>query len=239
VQGDFPLLTTKKINFDKVLTELLWFLRGDKDITWLQEQGNHIWDPWAFEGGTVGPMYGHQWRHWNAKGPLDPGIDQLEANLARLCDKNGSRRMLVTAWNPSDIPYQALPACHVLHQLSWQGEWVHMSVYQRSADYCLGVPYNIASYATLLRMYCHLARNIMGWGLDECRAGPVYFHFGDLHIYEDHIELAKVQLSRETRPLPDLVITNTGQMSFNHFHKDDFEIVRYNPWPHIPYAVHE
>jgi len=240
VQGDFPLLTTKKINYDKVLTELLWFIRGENHIRWLKEQDNHIWDPWELdEKGHVGPMYGVQWRHWGGRGPLDSGIDQLEDTLVDLCQRDGSRRMLVTAWSPSDMPYQALPCCHFAFQLHWQGNFVHMTAYQRSADVCIGVPYNIASYATLLRMYCHLCRNLTGMTINECRAGPVYFHFGDLHMYRDHIILAKEQIARECLPLPDLAIHGTHQKQFNDFKKDDFEIVRYDHWSHIPYTVHE
>jgi thymidylate synthase len=223
----FPLLTTKKLHLRSIIVELLWFLKGDTNIRWLNEQRVKIWDEWANEEGDLGPVYGKQWRDWET---ADGGhIDQI-ANLVELIRKDPySRRQIVTAWNPGEIAAMALAPCHCLFQTQVAAGRLNLQLYQRSADIFLGVPFNIASYALLTHM---LAR--------ECGLEPGIFVWtgGDCHLYSNHLEQARLQLSREPRPLPRLVVEDRGQGLFA-YEPEDFAFEDYQPYPHIsaPVAV--
>src|SRR5262245_36267804 len=191
----FPLVTTKKIHLRSVICELLWFLRGETNIAWLKEQGVSIWDEWADEYGDLGPIYGYQWRSWPT--PDGQHIDQIRDVIERIQTTPDSRRLIVSAWNVADLDRMALPPCHLLFQFYVAGGKLSCQMYQRSADVFLGVPFNIASYALLTRMVAQVT------GLAP---GEFIHTFGDAHLYTNHFEQARLQLARETRPLPTLRI---------------------------------
>ncbi|WP_019961255.1 thymidylate synthase [Woodsholea maritima] len=225
----FPLLTTKKVHFKSVAVELLWFIKGLTNVTWLQERGVSIWDEWADENGDLGPVYGRQWRHW--KGPEGQEIDQLAGVVKAIKTHPMSRRHIVSAWNPVDVPDMALPPCHSLYQFYVSGDRLSLQLYQRSADLFLGVPFNIASYALLLAMVAQVT------GL---KAGEFVHTFGDAHIYTNHIEQVELQLSRqgEARALPTLKL-NPAISDLFAFEYEDITLEGYDPHPAIkaPVAV--
>jgi thymidylate synthase len=223
----FPLLTTKKVHFKSVVYELLWFLRGETNVRWLQERGVSIWDEWADEDGNLGRVYGAQWRDWRTS--EGGSIDQLARVVEQIRRNPDSRRHLVTAWNPAEIDAMALPPCHVLFQFFVLDGELSCQLYQRSADLFLGVPFNIASYALLTCMVAQVC------GL---RPGDFVHTFGDLHLYTNHLEQAREQLSRQTRPLPKLVL-NPKIGALADFTYDDITLAGYDPAPPIkaPIAV--
>lgn len=221
MQDGFPLLTTKKLHLKSIIYELLWFLRGDTNVLYLQEHGVRIWNEWADENGDLGPVYGHQWRSWpDYKGGT---IDQIANVIDQIKHHPDSRRMLVTAWNPAEVDQMALPPCHCLFQFYVADGKLSLQLYQRSADTFLGVPFNIASYALLLQMMAQVT------GLE---VGEFIHTTGDTHLYLNHIEQAKLQLTREPRPLPKMKINPDVKDLFS-FKYEDFELTDYNPWPHI------
>lgn len=225
LKDGFPLLTTKKLHLKSIIYELLWFLRGDTNVRWLQEHGVRIWNEWADENGDLGPVYGHQWRSWpDYRGGT---IDQI-ANVVDMIKHNpNSRRMLVTAWNPAEVEDMALPPCHCLFQFYVANGRLSLQLYQRSADTFLGVPFNIASYALLLQMMAQVT------GLQP---GEFIHTTGDTHLYLNHLEQARLQLTREPRPLPKIHI-NPDVKSIFDFQYEDFELTDYHPWPHIDAKV--
>ena len=227
----FPLVTTKKIHVKSVVHELLWFLKGDTNIDYLQENGVSIWNEWADEKGNLGPVYGHQWRNWNSE-----GIDQIQEVIQTLKTNPDSRRMLVSAWNPSVMPdtkvsfaenvannKAALPPCHAFFQFYVADGKLSCQLYQRSADVFLGVPFNIASYALLTLMVAQ----VCGY-----EAGDFIHSFGDVHIYSNHIEQVNEQLSRTPKPLPEMRLNPAIKNIFD-FTYDDFELISYDPYPLI------
>ena len=221
MQDGFPLLTTKKLHLKSIIYELLWFLRGDTNVLYLQEHGVRRWNEWADENGDLGPVYGHQWRSWpDYKGGT---IDQIANVIDQIKHHPDSRRMLVTAWNPAEVDQMALPPCHCLFQFYVADGKLSLQLYQRSADTFLGVPFNIASYALLLQMMAQVT------GLE---AGEFIHTTGDTHLYLNHLEQAKLQLTREPRPLPKMKINPDVKDLFS-FKYEDFELTDYNPWPHI------
>ena len=225
LRDGFPLLTTKKLHLKSIIYELLWFLRGDTNIHYLQEHGVRIWNEWADENGELGPVYGHQWRSWpDYKGGT---IDQITNVLEQIKHNPNSRRMLVTAWNPAEVDEMALPPCHCLFQFYVANGRLSLQLYQRSADTFLGVPFNIASYALLLQMMAQVT------GLE---AGAFIHTTGDTHLYSNHLEQAKLQLTRTPRPLPKMKI-NPDVKDLFAFKYEDFELVDYNPYPHISAEV--
>jgi thymidylate synthase len=225
MQDGFPLLTTKKLHLKSIIYELLWFLRGDTNVLYLQEHGVRIWNEWADENGDLGPVYGHQWRSWpDYKGGT---IDQIANVIDQIKHHPDSRRMLVTAWNPAEVDQMALPPCHCLFQFYVADGKLSLQLYQRSADTFLGVPFNIASYALLLQMMAQVT------GLE---AGEFIHTTGDTHLYLNHLEQAKLQLTREPRPLPKMKINPDVKDLFS-FKYEDFELTDYNPWPHIAAEV--
>lgn len=225
LRDGFPLLTTKKLHLKSIIYELLWFLRGDTNIHYLQEHGVRIWNEWADEHGDLGPVYGHQWRSWpDYKGGT---IDQIGNVLDQIKHNPNSRRMLVTAWNPAEVDEMALPPCHCLFQFYVVDGRLSLQLYQRSADTFLGVPFNIASYALLLQMMAQVT------GLE---AGEFIHTTGDTHLYSNHLEQAKLQLTRTPRPLPKMKI-NPDVKDLFAFKYEDFELVDYNPYPHISAEV--
>lgn len=225
LQDGFPLLTTKKLHLKSIIYELLWFLRGDTNVRWLQDHGVRIWNEWADENGDLGPVYGHQWRSWpDYRGGTIDQIAQVEEMIKR--DPN-SRRMLVTAWNPAEVEDMALPPCHCLFQFYVADGRLSLQLYQRSADTFLGVPFNIASYALLLQMMAQVT------GLQP---GEFVHTTGDTHLYLNHLEQARLQLSRTPRPLPTMRI-NPDVKSIFDFRYEDFELENYDPWPHIAAEV--
>jgi len=221
LEDGFPLLTTKKLHVRSIIYELLWFLRGDTNIKFLNDNRVTIWDEWADENGDLGPIYGHQWRSWPGKN--GETIDQISNVIEEIRKNPDSRRLIVTAWNPVDIPEMALPPCHCLFQFYVSDGSLSCQLYQRSGDVFLGVPFNIASYALLTHMVAHVT------GL---KVGEFIHTLGDAHIYLNHIEQVKLQLTREPRPLPKLVIKRDVESIFD-FKYEDFEIVDYHPHPHI------
>lgn len=223
----FPLLTTKKVHLKSIVHELLWFLRGDTNIAYLRENGVRIWDEWADENGELGPVYGKQWRSWVA--PDGRVIDQIADVVERIRTTPDSRRLIVSAWNPADVDQMALPPCHCLFQFYVAHGRLSCQLYQRSADIFLGVPFNIASYSLLTMMMAHVT------GL---RAGEFVHSFGDVHLYENHVEQAREQLSREPRGLPRMDILAERDSIFD-FEYEDFRLVDYDPHPAIkaPVAV--
>lgn len=225
LQDGFPLLTTKKLHLKSIIYELLWFLRGDTNIKYLKDHGVSIWDEWADENGDLGPVYGHQWRSW----PDYQGgtIDQISEVINLIKHHPDSRRMIVTAWNPAEIKKMALPPCHCMFQFNVAGDRLSLQLYQRSADTFLGMPFNIASYALLLLMMAQ----VTGY-----KAGDFIYTTGDTHLYLNHIEQAKLQLTREPRKLPRMVLNPDVKNLFD-FKYEDFELQDYNPWPHIKAEV--
>lgn len=225
LQDGFPLLTTKKLHLKSIIYELLWFLRGDTNVRWLQDHGVRIWNEWADENGDLGPVYGHQWRSWpDYRGGTIDQIAQVEEMIKR---NPNSRRMLVTAWNPAEVEDMALPPCHCLFQFYVVDGRLSLQLYQRSADTFLGVPFNIASYALLLQMMAQVT------GLQP---GEFVHTTGDTHLYLNHLEQARLQLSRTPRPLPTMRI-NPDVKSIFDFRYEDFELENYDPWPHIAAEV--
>lgn len=221
LEEGFPLLTTKKLHLKSIIYELLWFLKGDTNIKYLKEHGVRIWDEWADEDGNLGPVYGHQWRSW----PDYNGgtIDQIQNVINLIKHHPDSRRMMVTAWNPAEIEQMALPPCHCLFQFYVANGRLSLQLYQRSADTFLGVPFNIASYALLLQMMAQVT------GL---KVGEFIHTTGDTHLYLNHLEQAKLQLTRTPRTLPQMKL-NPDVKSLFDFQYEDFELQNYNPWPHI------
>lgn len=225
LQDGFPLLTTKKLHLKSIIYELLWFLRGDTNVRWLQDHGVRIWNEWADENGDLGPVYGHQWRSWpDYRGGTIDQIAQVEEIIKR---NPNSRRMLVTAWNPAEVEDMALPPCHCLFQFYVADGRLSLQLYQRSADTFLGVPFNIASYALLLQMMAQVT------GLQP---GEFVHTTGDTHLYLNHLDQARLQLSRTPRPLPTMRI-NPDVKSIFDFRYEDFELENYDPWPHIAAEV--
>ncbi len=227
LQEGFPLLTTKKIHLKSVIHELLWFLKGDTNIRYLHEHGVTIWDEWADPNGELGPIYGKQWRSW--QGPEGHTIDQITEAVHLLKTNPDSRRIIVSAWNVADLPQMALAPCHCLFQFYVANGRLSCQLYQRSADVFLGVPFNIASYSLLTLMMAH----VCDWAPGE------FIHtFGDVHIYLNHLEQVKLQLSREPRPLPTMRL-NPAVRDLFAFRYEDFELLNYDPWPAIkaPVAV--
>ena len=223
----FPLLTTKKLHTRSIIHELLWFLKGETNIRYLKDNGVSIWDEWADENGNLGPVYGHQWRHWPAKNGGE--IDQITQLIEGLKKNPDSRRHIVSAWNPTDIPDMKLPPCHALFQFYVAGGKLSCQLYQRSADIFLGVPFNIASYA----LFTLMVAQVCGY-----EPGEFVWTGGDCHLYSNHMEQTALQLSRDTRPLPTLKI-NPDVKDIFAFHFEDFTLEGYDPHPHIsaPVAV--
>ena len=225
LQKGFPLLTTKKLHLRSIIYELLWFLRGDTNIQYLHDHNVTIWDEWADENGNLGPVYGKQWRSWEA--PDGRTIDQITSLIEQIKRNPDSRRLMVSAWNPADVDQMALPPCHTMFQFYVSNGELSCQLYQRSADVFLGVPFNIASYALLTMMVAQV-----------CGLKPKDFvhTFGDAHIYSNHVEQAKLQLSREPRPLPQMRI-NPAVKSIFDFQYEDFSLENYDPHPHIKAEV--
>lgn len=223
----FPLLTTKKLHIKSILYELLWFLRGETNIRWLQERGVKIWDEWADENGDLGPVYGSQWRSWPT--PNGGHIDQITNLIEQIKSRPDSRRHIVTAWNPAEVDNMALPPCHCLFQFYVADGKLSCQLYQRSADIFLGVPFNIASYAFLTHMIAQVC---------DLEVGDFVHSFGDAHIYSNHFEQVTTQLEREPKALPKLMLKNDRKSIFD-FEFEDFEIVDYVADPSIkaPIAV--
>lgn len=225
LEEGFPLLTTKKLHLKSIIYELLWFLRGDTNARWLQERGVRIWNEWASPDGDLGHIYGYQWRSWPA---YDGGfIDQISEAVDTIKNDPDSRRIIVSAWNVADLKNMNLPPCHAFFQFYVADGRLSLGLYQRSADTFLGVPFNIASYALLLTMMAQVC------GL---RPGEFVHTMGDTHLYLNHLEQARLQLTRTPRPLPKLVV-NPDIHDLMDFRFEDFEIRDYNPWPHIKAAV--
>jgi thymidylate synthase len=221
----FPALTTKKLHLKSIVVELLWFLRGDTNVKWLQERKVSIWDEWADERGELGPIYGKQWRDWEAKDGRR--IDQI-AELVNLIKKDpNSRRQVVSAWNVGELNRMKLAPCHCLIQTAVMGGKLHLQLYQRSCDVFLGVPFNVASYALLLMI---LAQQC------DLEPGDFVWSGGDVHIYSSHFEQVKLQLAREPRPLPTMNILRRPE-GVDEYRPEDFELVGYDPHPHIKAAV--
>ena len=223
----FPLVTTKKLHLKSIIYELLWFIRGETNVRWLQERGVTIWDEWADENGDLGPVYGSQWRSWPA--PDGRHIDQLQNVIDQIRAKPDSRRHIVSAWNPAEVDNMALPPCHALFQFYVADGKLSCQLYQRSADTFLGVPFNIASYALLT----HMVAQVTGLGV-----GDFVHTLGDAHVYANHFDQARLQLSREPRPLPRLVM-NPERKRIEDFVYEDFAFEGYDPHPAIkaPIAV--
>jgi len=228
----FPLLTTKKLHLKSIIYELLWFLQGNTNVHWLQEHGVRIWNEWADENGELGPVYGHQWRSWP---DYDGGaIDQIKIILDQLQNNPNSRRMIVSAWNVAEVNKMALPPCHTMFQFyvappqnENEKPRLSLQLYQRSADTFLGVPFNIASYALLCMMVAQVC---------DMQPGDFIHTTGDTHLYLNHLEQARLQLTREPRPLPTMKI-NPSVKSLFDFKYEDFTLENYDPWPHIKAEV--
>ena len=225
LEEGFPLLTTKKLHLKSIIYELLWFLNGDTNVHYLQEHGVRIWNEWADADGELGPVYGHQWRSW----PDYNGgtIDQIANVVDQLKHNPDSRRMIVSAWNVAEVDSMALPPCHTMFQFYVANGRLSLQLYQRSADTFLGVPFNIASYALLLQMMAQVT------GL---KAGDFIHTTGDTHLYLNHLDQARLQLTREPRPLPVMKINPDVKDIFS-FRYDDFQLEGYDPWPHIKAEV--
>ncbi|MBT5403583.1 MAG: thymidylate synthase [Crocinitomicaceae bacterium] len=235
LSAGFPMLTTKKLHLKSIVHELLWFIKGDTNIAYLQENGVKIWDGWADEKGDLGPVYGHQWRNWNSE-----GIDQLELAIDAIKNNPNSRRIIISAWNPSVLPdtsisfsenvangKAALPPCHAFFQFYVSNGKLSCQLYQRSADTFLGVPFNIASYALLTLMVAQVC---------DLTPGDFVHTFGDVHLYNNHIEQAELQLTRTPKALPKMII-NPSINSILDFTYDDFNLIEYDPHSHIKAAV--
>jgi thymidylate synthase len=231
----FPLLTTKKLHLKSIIHELLWFIKGETNIKYLKDNNVKIWDSWADENGDLGPVYGHQWRNWNSD-----GVDQINELINQIKNNPNSRRMIVSAWNPSVLPdtsktfsenvsngKAALPPCHAFFQFYVSDNKLSCQLYQRSADTFLGVPFNIASYALFTMMVAQVT---------NLEHGDFIHTFGDVHLYNNHLEQAKEQLSRDFRSLPTMKI-NPSVKNINNFKFEDFELQNYDPHPHIKAAV--
>lgn len=217
----FPLVTTKKLHLKSIIYELLWFINGDTNIKYLNDHGVRIWDEWADEEGNLGPVYGHQWRSWpDGKGGK---IDQLSKLVDSIKKNPDSRRHIISAWNVADVDHMALPPCHTLFQFYVADGKLSCQLYQRSADTFLGVPFNIASYALLTLMLAQVC---------DLKPGDFVHTFGDAHIYNNHLEQVNLQLSRELRPLPQMIINPDVKDIFS-FNFEDFELRNYDPHPHI------
>lgn len=225
LEDGFPLVTTKKLHLKSIIHELLWFLRGDTNVRYLQENGVRIWNEWADENGDLGPVYGAQWRSWPAADGST--IDQIAAAVDDIRHNPDSRRIIVSAWNVADLPRMALAPCHLLFQFYVADGRLSLQLYQRSADTFLGVPFNIASYALLLMMTAQVT------GL---RPGEFIHTLGDAHIYKNHIEQARLQLTRDPRPLPRMIL-NPAVRELSDFTYDDFTLEGYDPHPHIKATV--
>jgi thymidylate synthase len=227
LQAGFPCVTTKKLHLRSIVYELLWFLRGETNVAYLHEHGVSIWDEWADEYGELGPVYGKQWRAWPTPG--GETIDQIAAAVDLIRRDPYSRRIVVSAWNPADLPHMALAPCHCLFQFYVADGRLSCQLYQRSADVFLGVPFNIASYALLTMMMARVT---------DLQPGDFVHTFGDVHLYRNHFEQARQQLEREPRPLPRMNIVRTPASIFD-FSYEDFELVGYDPHPAIkaPVAV--
>ena len=227
----FPLVTTKKLHLKSIIYELLWFLRGETNTSFLNEKGVTIWDEWADEEGELGPVYGHQWRRWT--GPHGQPIDQITELIDQIHSNPDSRRLIVSVWNVADLPAMALPPCHLLFQFyvaedpHTQRRKLSCQLYQRSADLFLGVPFNIASYALLTMMIAHVT---------DLMPGDFIHVLGDVHLYQNHLEQARLQLSREPRPLPTMKIDSSIRSIFD-FQYADFQLQDYNPHPRIAAEV--
>ncbi len=225
LEEGFPLVTTKKIHLRSIIHELLWFLKGESNIQYLKENKVSIWDEWADENGDLGPVYGYQWRHWpDGKGGE---IDQIKNLIAQIKNKPDSRRHIVSAWNVADVDQMALPPCHTLFQFYVADGKLSCQLYQRSADVFLGVPFNIASYALFTMMVAQVC-NLM--------PGDFVHTFGDAHLYSNHLEQAKLQLSRDCKGLPTMKLNPEIKDIFG-FTYEDFELLNYVPHPHIKAAV--
>ena len=231
----FPMLTTKKLHLKSIIHELLWFIKGETNIKYLKENNVRIWDEWADEDGNLGPVYGHQWGNWNSE-----GIDQIKELVHQIKHNPNSRRMIVSAWNTSVLPdtsksfsenvkngKAALPPCHAFFQFYVADGKLSCQLYQRSADTFLGVPFNIASYALFTMMIAQVT---------NLKAGDFIHTFGDVHLYNNHLEQAKEQLKRALKPLPKMVI-NPNITDINNFKFEDFELINYDPHPHIKAVV--
>jgi thymidylate synthase len=227
LESGFPLLTTKKLHVRSIIHELLWFLRGDTNIAYLKERKVGIWDEWADENGDLGPIYGRQWRAWRT--PEGGEVDQIADAIRLIREEPDSRRIIVSSWNPADLPRMALPPCHVLFQFYAAAGRLSCHLYQRSADVFLGVPFNIASYALLTHMMAQVT------GLQP---GDFVHTFGDAHLYKNHLDQARLQLTREPRPLPALSL-NPEVTDILGFRYEDISIENYDPHPHIsaPIAI--
>jgi thymidylate synthase len=227
LQEGFPALTTKKLHLRSIIHELLWFLQGDTNIAYLHKHNVTIWDEWADGNGDLGPIYGHQWRSW--PGPDGEKIDQIANAVDQIRNTPDSRRIIVNAWNVAEVRSMALPPCHTFFQFYVSEGRLSCQLYQRSADIFLGVPFNIASYALLTMMMAQVT---------DLAPGEFIHTFGDAHLYSNHLEQARLQLSREPRPLPQMKINPEVKDIFG-FKFEDFELVNYNPHPHIkaPVAV--
>lgn len=221
----FPVLTTKKLHLRSIIHELLWFLTGDTNIKYLKENGVRIWDEWADEEGNLGPVYGSQWRSWPT--PSGGHIDQISKIIDQIKNNPDSRRIIVSAWNVAEVENMALPPCHAFFQFYVAEGKLSCQLYQRSADTFLGVPFNIASYALLTKMVAQVC------GLE---AGDFVHTLGDAHLYSNHLDQAKLQLQREFRPLPSLKVNPNVKDIFG-FKYEDFELLNYDPHPHIKAAV--
>jgi thymidylate synthase len=221
----FPLVTTKKLHLKSIVHELLWFLRGDTNVRYLRENGVTIWDEWADANGELGPVYGHQWRSWPT--PDGGHVDQIAQILAEIRRNPDSRRLMVSAWNPADIPKMALAPCHALFQFYVADGRLSCQLYQRSADVFLGVPFNIASYALLTLMMAQVC---------DLAPGDFVHTFGDTHLYLNHLDQAREQLARTPRPLPFMRL-NPEVKDLFAFRYEDFTLVGYDPHPHIKAAV--
>lgn len=225
LQEGFPLLTTKKLHLKSIIYELLWFLRGETNIRYLQEHGVHIWDEWADENGELGPVYGSQWRAWRTADGRT--VDQISQVVEQIQRNPNSRRLIVSAWNPGEVDRMALPPCHALFQFYVAEGRLSCQLYQRSADVFLGVPFNIASYALLTLMMAQVC------GLQP---GEFIHTFGDVHLYRNHLDQARLQLTRQPYPLPQMRL-NPAVRSIFGFQYQDFELLNYQAHPHIKAEV--
>ena len=227
LRENFPLLTTKKLHIKSIIYELLWFLRGDTNVRYLNEHGVTIWDEWADQAGDLGRVYGAQWRDW--RGDNGVRVDQIDNVLAQIKSNPQSRRLIVSAWNPAEIDKMALPPCHVLFQFYVQDGELSCQLYQRSADLFLGVPFNIASYSLFTLMVAQVC---------DLKPGEFVHTFGDLHLYRNHLEQAREQLSRDCRSLPRMQL-NPAIKNIRDFRFEDFQLIDYDPHPAIkaPIAV--
>ena len=221
----FPLLTTKKLHLRSIIHELLWFLKGETNIKYLKDNNVSIWDEWADENGDLGRVYGAQWRSWQTTN--GKSIDQISQIIQQIKQNPDSRRLIVSAWNPAEVDNMALPPCHALFQFYVADGKLSCQLYQRSADIFLGVPFNIASYALLTMMMAQVCK---------LQAGEFIHTLGDAHIYNNHFEQAKLQLTREPRRLPEIKINDKIKDLFE-FKYEDFELINYNPHPHIKAEV--